>query len=253
MAGPPKKGKIMRRIAVLCLAGLLGACLLGGCFAPAGNLTVQALDEPEFRTMTTLLRPRLTSHGLLTEDGAWYEPVLSLAGMGLGSTRHAGAILFERLSPAFRFPDLTQDLLPGSFQGMVTREAKVSVTAHSFTVLQGVDKVHVSLLALTDWTRDGRDDWLVLCRIEPQHQQGTRRDYYLLVDDPGAPVLKPRVLAIRDCVSGRCRVVETADDPGLAPESPAVELMQGQQTVTRPPSSAPAEEKHGPEQTRLTQ
>ncbi|MCH5276516.1 MAG: motor neuron and pancreas homeobox protein 1 [Desulfovibrionaceae bacterium] len=238
----------MRRIAVLCLA-----CLLSGCVTPAGNLTVQALDKPEFRTMTSVLRPQLTRHGLLTEDGAWYEPVLSLAGLGLGSTAHAGATLFERLSPAFRFPGLAQDLLPGSFRGMVTGEAGVSVTAHAFTVLQGVDKVHVSLLALTDWTRDGRDDWLLLCRIEPQNQPGTRRDYYLLVDDPAAPVLKPRVLAIRDCVSGRCRIVETADDPGLAPESPAMELMQGQQTITQPPASAPAELRQGPTQTRLTQ
>lgn len=243
----------MRRIAALCLAGVLEVCLLGGCAVPDGNLTVQPLDEPEFRTMTTLLRPQLTRQGLLTEDGAWYEPVLSLAGMGLGSTGHAGAILFERLSPAFRFPGLAQELLPGSFRSMVTSEARVSVAAHSFTVLQGMDKVHVSLLALTDWTRDGRDDWLLLCRIEPQNQQGTRRDYYLLVDDPAASVLKPRVLAIRDCVSGRCRVVETADDPGLAPESPAVELMQGQQTITQPPASAPAEARRGPTQTRLTQ
>lgn len=243
----------MRRIAALCLAGLLGGCLLGGCAAPAGNLTVQPLDKPEFRTMTSLLRPQLIRHGLLTEDGAWYEPVLSLADLGLGSTRHAGKILFERLSPAFRFPGSAQDLLPGSFLGMVTGEARVNVTAHSFTVLQGVDKVHVSLLALTDWTRDGRDDWLLLCRVEPQNQQGTRRDYYLLVDDPSASVLEPRVLAIRDCVSGRCRVVETADDPALAPESPAVEFLQGQQAVTQPPASGPAEVQRGPAQTRLTQ
>ena len=214
---------------------------------------MQPLDKPEFRAMTTLLRPQLTRQGLLTEDGAWYEPVLSLAGMGLGSTGRAGGILFERLSPAFRFPGLEQDLLPGSFRSMVTREARVSVTAHAFTVRQGVDKVHVSLLALTDWTRDGRDDWLILCRIEPQNQQGTRRDYDLLVDDPDAPILRPRVLAIRDCVSGRCRVVETADDPVLAPESPAVELMQGQQTITQPPASAPAGTGQGPTQTRLTQ
>ena len=71
----------MRSIAVLCLA-----CLLGGCFTPAGNLTVQPLDEPEFRTMAAALRPQLTGHGLLTDDGAWYAPVLSLAGMGFGST-----------------------------------------------------------------------------------------------------------------------------------------------------------------------
>ena len=58
----------MRSIAVLCLA-----CLLGGCFTPAGNLTVQPLDEPEFRTMAAALRPQLTGHGLLTDDGAWYS------------------------------------------------------------------------------------------------------------------------------------------------------------------------------------
>ena len=58
----------MRSIAVLCLT-----CLLGGCFTPAGNLTVQPLDEPEFRTMAAALRPQLTGHGLLTDDGAWYS------------------------------------------------------------------------------------------------------------------------------------------------------------------------------------
>lgn len=237
----------MRSIAVLCLA-----CLLGGCFTPAGNLTVQPLDEHEFRTMAAALRPQLTGHGLLTDDGAWYAPVLSLAGMGFGSTKHAGTVLLDRLSPAFRFPGLDTALLPESFRGMLTDGAQVTVTDHSFTILQGVDKLYVSLLALTDWNRDGRDDWLVLCRVEPQNQTDTRRDYYLLVDDPTAPVLTPKVLAVRDCVNGRCRVVATADAPGLTPDSPAVELMQGQQNVTQPPTSAPAETKRGPAQTRLT-
>ena len=152
----------MRSIAVLCLA-----CLLGGCFTPAGNLTVQPLDEPEFRTMAAALRPQLTGHGLLTDDGAWYAPVLSLTGMGFGSTKHAGTVLLDRLSPAFRFPGLDTALLPESFRGMLTDGAQVTVTDHSFTILQGVDKLYVSLLALTDWNRDGRDDWLVLCRVEP--------------------------------------------------------------------------------------
>lgn len=237
----------MRTVAVLCLV-----CLLGGCFTPAGNLTVQPLDEPEFRTMAAVLRPQMTRHGLLTDDGAWYAPVLSLAGMGFGASGHAGSILLDRLSPAFRFPGSDTSLLPGSFRGMLTDEARVTVTDHSFTVLQGVDKLYVSLLALTDWNRDGRKDWLVLCRVEPLNRTDTRRDYYLLIDNPAASVLTPKVLAVRDCVNGRCRVVDTADAPGLAPDSPAVELMQGQQDVTRPPTPAPVEDKGGPARTRLT-
>ena len=47
-------------------------------------------------------------------------------------------------------------------------------------------------------------------------------------------------------------IAEAADAPGLTPDSPAVELMQGQQNVTQPPTSAPAETKRGPAQTRLT-
>lgn len=238
----------MRMPAVLCLA-----CLLGGCVTPAGNLTVQPVDEFEFRTMTSSLRPQLTRKGLLTDDGAWYSPVLSLAGLGLGPTKNAGTVLLDRLSPAFRFPGADPSLLPASFRGMVTDEATVTVTDHAFTVLQGVDKLYVSLLAVTDWTHDGRDDWLVLCRVEPQHQKDTRRDYYLLIADPSAPVLTPRVLAVRDCVNGRCRVVETADDPDLAPDSPAVELLQGQQAVTQPPAAAPAKTAAGPTQTPLAQ
>lgn len=238
----------MRLLCVLCLVGLLG-----GCFTPAGNLTVQPLDEPEFRTMTATLRPQLIRKGLVTEDGGWYAPVLSLAGLGLGSTRNAGARLLDRLSPAFRFPGSDPALLSPSFRSMLTDEARVTVADHSFTVLQGVDRLYVSLLALTDWNHDGRDDWLVLCRVEPQNQTGTLRDYYLIISDPAASVLVPRVLAVRDCVNGRCRVVETADDPGLAPESPAVELTQGQQNVTRPPSTAvPPAAPTGPVQTPLS-
>lgn len=238
----------MRVFVVLCVAGLMG-----GCVTPAGNLTVQPLDKPEFRAMTAALRPQLIRKGLLTDDGAWYAPVLSRAGMGFGPAKNAGAVLLDRLSPAFRFPGAAPSLPFASFRDMLTDEATVTVTGHAFTVLQGVDRLHVSLLALTDWNRDGRDDWLVLCRVEPRNQKDTRRDYYLLIADPAAPVLVPQVLAVRDCVNGRCRVVETADAPGLAPDSPAVELMQGQQAVTQPPSDAPAESPDGPVQTPLAQ
>lgn len=220
----------MRAVCLVCLA-----CLLGGCLKPAGNLTVQAVDEPEFRAMTVALRPQLEQKGILDGEGAWYSSLISLAGMGFGGVKNAGQTLLDRLSPAFRFPGTDPTLLPSTFRGMLTEQAGVTVTKHSFTVEQGLDRLYVSLLALADWDQDGKDDWLALCRVEPQSSPGNRRDYYLVITDLTPPVLTPRVLAVRDCADGRCRVVETASDPSLTPDSPAVELMQGQQNVTQPP------------------
>lgn len=231
----------MRALCVLCLV-----CLLGGCVKPADNLTVQPLDGPEFRAMAVTLRPQLTRKGVLDEEGAWYTPLISLAGMGFGNVKNAGQTLLDRLSPAFRFPGADPGLLPPTFRGMLTEQAKVTVAKHAFTVEQGLDRVYVSLLALTDWNQDGTDDWLVLCRVEPQSSPGNNRDYYLVLTDLHPAILTPRVLAVRDCVGGRCRVVETASDPALTPDSPAVELMQGQQDVTQPPSNVPGKTSRPP-------
>lgn len=227
----------MRLSSLLCLSML---CLASGCFKPAENLTVKPMDEREFRAMAVDLRPQLTQKGVLDRNGAWYSPVFSLAGLGFSPAKSAGSTLLDRLSPAFRFPGSDPALLPSTFRAMLTDEARVTVTDHAFTVEQGLDRLHVSLLALTDWNRDGRDDWLLLCRVEPQSTPGRRRDYYLVLTDLTRDVLVPQVLAVRDCVDGRCRMVDNPADPGLAPDSPAVELMQGQQTVTRPPESGPA-------------
>lgn len=220
-------------VGAVCCAGLLG--LTGGCFRPAGNITVEPLDHEEFRVMRTVLRPQLERRGILDADGAWYSPLVSLTALGWGDARNAGEVLLQRLSPAFRFPGTDPSRLPASFQAMLSEDAEVTVSSTAFSVSQGLDRIGVSLIAEADWNRDGRKDWLVLCRIEPQGTPGGRRDYYLAVTDFSRPVLTPEVIAIRDCVGGRCEIVATAADPGLVPDLPVMEMLQGQQIVTRPP------------------
>ena len=60
---------------------------------------------------------------------------------------------------------------------------------------QGADIVTVTLLAQTDWNDDGLNEWLLLCRVKPIIGKNNMRDYYLLVEKPGA--VHPRAQAPR--------------------------------------------------------
>jgi hypothetical protein len=221
--------------------------LLGGCGVSSDALmVVEPLDKAEFRGMIRVMRPQLVQKGILDENGAWRSPAFSLGRLGIGGVRNGGETLLRRLSPAFRFPGLSPDQLPSTFQGLLTPEARVDLTDTSFSISQGLDVIDVAIIAFTDWNRDGTVDWLLRCRIQPRPDgddpAGPCRDYYLALTDRTTPVLVPQLLAIRDSRDGVSQVFFSPDEDGLFVDSPAVELLEGQAAVTEPPGSGEKEE-----------
>ena len=232
----------------------LALCCLffSACPARQETKTVQPVNEPEFLALLRNLQPMMKANQVVDQEGAWYSPMLSRGAKG---TEQAGKLLLDRLSPAFRFPDMAPARLPGNFRMMFTPEVRISIDEYSFTALQGSDRIYVSLLAVLDWNQDEKDDWLVLCRITPTALPGSSRDYYLLLSDLEQPVLMPRVLAIRDCRNNICEVFDSAGTSPLFQDINSLDLMPGEASVTAPPEPGrdpvPAQEKDGLRESRL--
>ena len=112
---------------------------------------------------------------------------------------------------------------------------------YGFMLGQGADIVTVTLLAQTDWNDDGLNEWLLLCRVKPIIGKNNMRDYYLLVEKPGASILVPKLLAVYDCLSQSCKLFVDVDQKKLpyAPEEPTIEVTIGQKDVTLPPNAPP--------------
>lgn len=231
---------VSKFLKMLCLPLLL---LASACVNPEGVLTVKPVNEPEMSALFKHLRPVMRANGVVDQEGAWYTSRLAVSSVG----DDVGARLLNRLSPAFRFPDMPAQQLPRVFKDMFTPEARIAVNAHSFTAMQGTDRIHVALLALLDWDRNGEDDWLVLCRIVPTTLQGSSRDYYLLITAPEAPVLNPRVLGLRDCRNNICEVYDSAGKSRMFDDINSLDYMPGDIVVTSPPV-APEKKNSGPVQ-----
>ncbi len=119
-----------------------------------------------------------------------------------------------------------------------------------FALGQGMDVISVSLTAVTDWNGDGVNDWLVTCTVTPLFGSGPR-EYYLAVENVAPTgVLKPTLLAIRDCANNECTVLVgkarskvLGFDPDRSTDkapSNFVESQPGQQIVMPPHAPAPA-------------
>ena len=67
------------------------------------------------------------------------------------------------------------------------------------------------------------------------------RDYYLLIEKPGASILVPKLLAVYDCLSQSCKLFVDVDQkkPPYAPEETTIEVKIGQKDVTLPPNTPP--------------
>ena len=147
----------------------------------------------------------------------------------------AGKTLVNRLSPAFRFPDASV-AVPPTFRAMLTPDARVKLEDNKATIEQGMNRVLLELVAVTDWNNDGTDDWLVMCRSGYTDTPRRFREYYLVIIDLKTPVLQPYVLMVLDHVYNRVKVQSDASAGELV-ESNAVEYLQGQAVVTQAPDS----------------
>lgn len=230
-----------------CLVCLLFGLLSGGCSAK----TVTVTDAAEFAAMVRRLAPVLQQHAVVDNQGAYTVPLLSPP-----VPDQLGRLLFERLSPAFRFR-LDPALLPPTFAASRTPSDSLTLRPSGFILNQGAQEVRVALVAVTDWNNDGNDDWLLLCRVRSATDRSLL-DYYLVLEHPEAPRLIPRVIGVYDCRSGSCTLA-TEGAPGsstvLHPETPVIEVEAGRQVVTPPPGSPlpqGAARHQGIEERRLT-
>ena len=210
----------------------LCVCLAAGCSGKQVHVTA----ENEFNTMAKRLAPVLKAHGVIDEHGAYAVPVFSAPEL----PPQLGEYLFQRLSPAFRFK-VDPALLPPTFALSRTAGDTVEMRPYGFMLGQGADIVTVTLLAQVDWNDDGLNEWLLLCRVKPLIGKNNMRDYYLLIEKPGASILVPRLLAVYDCLSQSCRLFVDVDQkkPPYTPDEPTIEVKIGQKDVTLPPNAPP--------------
>lgn len=211
-----------------CLAVAAAVSLLSSC-APRDCRMVDALNGGQFVAMSRAMRPVMLKKNMVDEKGDWYSPFF------VSRPENAGKTLVDRLSPAFRFPDARVPV-PPTFRATLTPEAKVQYDGARATIEQGMNRVSLELVAVTDWNNDGKDDWLVHCRTGYTDTPQRYREYYLVIIDLTTPVLKPYVLMVLDHVYGKVTVRNDASSGELV-ESTAVEFLQGQATMTQAPDT----------------
>lgn len=216
----------------LFFTAFLSLCLLAGC----SGKQVRVTTESEFNVMAKRLTPLLHQRGVIDDHGAYFSAAFDASHLPMP----LGEYLFRRLSPAFRFK-VDPALLPPTFSASRTAGDTVEMQPYGFMLAQGADIVTVTLLAGTDWNDDGADEWLVLCRVKPLVGKNNMRDYYLLIEKPGAALLVPRLLAVYDCLSRSCKLFVDVNEkkPPYSPEDPLIEVKIGQKDVTLPPNAPP--------------
>ncbi|MFQ9866334.1 MAG: motor neuron and pancreas homeobox protein 1 [Bilophila wadsworthia] len=185
--------------------------------------------------MAKRLAPVLKAHGVIDEHGAYVAPVFSTPELPpqLGNICSS---VFLRRSVSRSIRRCCRRRSPCR-----VRRGYGGDAAYGFMLGQGADIVTVTLLAQTDWNDDGLNEWLLLCRVKPIIGKNNMRDYYLLVEKPGASILVPKLLAVYDCLSQSCKLFVDVDQkkPPYAPEEPTIEVKIGQKDVTLPPNAPP--------------
>ena len=214
----------MRQVLLL-VCGLF--TLLTGC----SGKTVMVVDEAGFHNLAKHFGRMLKGRQILDADGAWREPLVSFG----AAPENVGDRLFRSLSPVFRFREVDAVFVPATFAASWAEGDELTVLPCGFTLVQGVQQVSVSLLGLADWDGDGKADWFVQCTVsDMQSPTGEdKRDYYLVITEPEAALIRPQVLGVYDCRNRRC--VAYADIRDCPPENCVVELLAGQRVVTAPP------------------
>ncbi len=217
--------------------------LLAAC-APQGMRMVDAVDSGAFTIMSRAMHDEMVKRNLVDRYGSWYSPLISL-----GPFR-AGEKLVNRLSPKFRFPH-TSVTLPKTFRDMMGEDARLSLRGPNAVIEQGLSRVELRLLAVADWNGDGKDDWLVLCRVGNTDEPNKFRDYYVVVEDLKRAIWEPVLLMVLDHVYGKVTAVGDPANGALA-ESLSTDYLQGQAPILE----APGREKQrgiDPTATRLRQ
>ncbi len=209
---------------------LLLLCIFAviGC-APSHMRLVDTQNAADFVNMSRAMRPAMIEKRLVAADGSWYSPLFP-------SEEEAGSVLFARLSPAFCADELKipsgstfrEELMPKDSVRLSPAKAVIRMDEHDITLL---------LAAKTDWNGDGKQDWLVNCRISRTDMPYRVREYFLLILDPARPVLQPHILMVRDHMHKNISVLIDNSAAEFV-DGITVEFEQGQADVTQAPTAA---------------
>ena len=213
--------KFARLIAVFC-AFLLAAC------APQGLRLVDTKDDASFATMYRAMKPAMLQKKMVANDGSWYTPIID------SGPDDAGLRLVDALSPKFLGAEWN-DPTTKVFRDILSPWDKLSVGPYSATLRMSRHSIKLQLTAVTDWNEDGKDDWLVTCRVTQENEMQEVREYFLLIADTEASILHAHVLMERQHIYGRVRVLhDNSRFNILAPV--LVEIEQGETDVTVAPT-----------------
>ena len=198
---------------------------------------VRVVQERQFQIMCAQVRPEMIRRSLLDAQGNYLSsPLFSLA-----SKKQYGNTLFQHLSPAFRYNADNPMAAPKTFAESAASRREVRIHDYGFTLKQGLDTVELNLIAQSDWEGNGQKEWLLSCKVTSGGAPASRTYYLALQDLEAEGTLSARTLAVFDCVAYDCTLhVPQAGTSAYAPESPVIESMPGQRTITSPPAKAPA-------------
>ena len=213
--------KFARLIAVFC-AFLLAAC------APQGLRLVDTKDDASFADMYRAMKPAMLQKKMVGSDGSWYTPLIE------SGPDNAGQRLVDELSPKFLGAEWN-DPTTKVFRDILSPWDKLSIGPYSATLRMSGHSIKLQLTAVTDWNEDGKDDWLVTCRVTQKNELQEAREYFLLLADTDASLMYAHVLMERQHIYGRVRVLhDNSRSSILAPV--LVEIEQGEADVTVAPT-----------------
>jgi len=213
------------------------------CASACSLRSVRVVQERQFKTMCAHLRPEMLRRSLLDEQGNYLASPLP----ALPSKSDCGENLFRQLSPSFRYSADNPMAAPKTFAESAASRRDVHIRDYGFTLKQGLDTVDLDLIARSDWEGDGRQEWLLACKVTfgstPVH-----RTYYLALPSLEAEgALTARLLAVFECMAYDCGLyLPQAGEAAYLPETPVIEAMPGQRAVTSPTIHPPAAGSHQP-------
>lgn len=236
-AGKPGEPRMLNRFAsffLACSLSVLAGCALSG---------PQVVDDKDYAQMIRRF-PKVMQEKGFADSQLHYTAALKF---GSG---HYGEVLHNRLSPDFLYTEQKpgQDVYLGdTFHETLTPMSHeyMDKDGAGFRIVHPSQKVSVRMLAVLDWNGDGKDDWLVLCRVE-NYRGSLTRDYYLLLPDPDsvrgmlhavvAATAESRGAGLTPVTSLRNTDAFGKKDAEM-PQTKVKELEPGRETVTEPPSS----------------
>lgn len=214
---------------------LCAQCLLVFLFCISASACalrpVRVIQEPQFNAMCRRLKTEMTRRSLLDAEGNYLAGLLPSPAL----RGDYGRILFERLSPSFRYGGQAPATAPKTFLESAASMKEVRIREYGFSMKQGLDTVDVDMLALADWEGGGGGDWLISCRVLSGGAPLSRTYYAAIAEPADEGILTARAVALYECGIFDCTLYT---DGSYLPETPVLEFLPGQRPVTTPPAAA---------------